>query len=109
MTKAQLVKELKASTPKTINVLGVPFAIKFNHKVPASEKGTYAVTIGEDREIIVYVRRITSAEQFKSTLIHELLHAALHVSGVTNMLVEEQEEAVVVALESFLSSKELKL
>ena len=101
MKKADLIKKIKSITPKTIKVLGVDFNIRFNHKVPKADRAdrTYAFTIGDDREITIYVRRITSMDQFKSTLIHELLHAAIHVSGVTNSLNEEQEESVVMCLE----------
>ena len=39
----------------------------------------------------------------KSTLLHECLHAILAQSGIDNMLTDEVEEAIVVALEHGLS------
>ncbi len=105
MKKSELIREIKSRLPATIDVLGVPFTIKFVWHINKEERQlkTYAWTVGDDREIVIVARKVKSIEQFKSTLVHELLHAALHVSGVTQMFTDPQEEAIVVCLEGFIN------
>ncbi len=105
MKKSELIRDIKSKLPETIDVLGVPFTIKFVWHINKEERKlkTYAWTVGDDREIVIVARRVKSVDQFKSTLVHELLHAALHVSGVTQMFKDAEEEAAVVCLEGFIN------
>lgn len=42
-------------------------------------------------------------DEVDATLLHETIHAALFISGITNVIkTEEEEEAIVVALEHAL-------
>jgi Zn-dependent peptidase ImmA (M78 family) len=97
------LKYIKSVLPKTINVLGTDFTIKFSWRMEKTQGlPTYAITYGDDRIIVINARKVTNLKVFKSTLIHELLHAALHIGGVTQLFTEEQEEALCSCLEGFL-------
>lgn len=54
---------------------------------------------GDDRTIRISKRAVLEGA-FMQTLMHEMLHAALFVSGVTWALEENVEEAVVRAIEN---------
>lgn len=101
--RSELIAEIKRRLPPTIDVMGVPFTVKFSWNMGKADKKTYAWTVAEDREITIAARKVKSLEHFKSTLVHELMHAALGTSGVTYGLTEEQEEQVIVCLEAFIN------
>lgn len=50
----------------------------------------------------IYVSRTLSEEQFKRVLLHEVSHAVLSITGLTNLLEDEKEEAICDAFESFV-------
>lgn len=103
MKRSELIAEIKRRLPPTIDVMGVPFTVKFSWNMGKADRKTYAWTVVEDREITVAARKIKSMEHFRSTLIHELLHAALGTSGVTYGITDAQEEQVIVCLEAFIA------
>lgn len=86
--------------PTTVNIMGKVFEVAHPKQV-ASDKDVYGHTVGHDRKITI--KGSLSGEAFEDTLLHETIHAILAVSGMTEMLSEEHEEAIVVALENGLS------
>jgi len=79
---------------KRLNILGVPFEVV----LADLEDGTYGETEGHARKIMI--NRNQPKNLVLSTLFHEAIHAVLHVSGHTELLTHQQEEALVIALES---------
>lgn len=60
-------------------------------------------TLGDPVYIQISKTANTSAESVKSTIYHEMVHVAFQLTGHHEILTEQQEEAIVVALESMLS------
>lgn len=102
-----LVQYLKANLPKKIVVLGVKFKVNLLYRIPKEDAADYtaAFMVGNDYTINFYVKRLVDMQQFKGLLIHELLHAALHVSGAEMLLSQEQEESIVIAFTNFMQDK----
>lgn len=106
------VTKRKKNYPDVVEISGVPFTVEYHDELPGHETKT------KDEEEIVYGdcdvnrRRIRISlkynetdDQFERTLLHEILHAVLGVSGQTERLEgenNEQEEGIVVALENAL-------
>ena len=84
--------------PTMIPILGTEFKVDYTTKLAKDE---YGHTIGNDRSI--KIKSALKGEILKATLIHEVCHAILHCSGQSENLTEEQEEAIVVALEHGLT------
>jgi hypothetical protein len=92
-------KAIKASSKITVPVLGVPFEVQFVKDVDAEH--SYGETEGPERRI--KVKKSLPPDMLEATLLHEIIHAILYTSGVGEMLNENLEEAIVVALENGLS------
>lgn len=75
-----------------ILILGHKYRIV--EEVCASDSGT----CDTDTKTIMLNKKDTLANK-RATLFHELCHAALHVGGVSFVLTDEVEEAVVRAIE----------
>lgn len=83
-----------------LNVLGAEYTVK----IERMSKSTYGDCDTDKKVIRLNNRKELSAE----TLLHEVLHAALHESGVGFLLHQEGlEEAVVRAIEHGLRTAEL--
>ena len=83
-----------------INVFGVDYSIRFKKM----GKHLYG-DCDTDKKII---RINDRKEDFASTLVHEVIHAALAESGIHHMLVADgMEEALVRAIEHGLKTAEL--
>lgn len=85
--------------PKKIPILGTEFRVEYTTKLP---KDDYGHTEGNERLIKIKAR--LRGEIAKATLIHEILHGVLHVSGLSEVLMQHDptgqlEEAIVVAIE----------
>jgi len=83
-----------------IPVLGVPFEIQYVNKIN-EEDDSYGECDGPAHKI--KIKKSLTNEQKRLTVFHEILHAALYISGQSELLTEQQEEAIVVALENGLS------
>lgn len=87
--------------PKSVMILGQRFKVKVEDLM--TEHSLYGSTVA--REQIIKVDKALSSEQQRQTLFHECVHAALGVSGVTEVLSSKDidiEEAVVTAIENGL-------
>lgn len=93
-----MAKRRRPKLPVSVQVLGVPFDIEWNAPLSGDDYG----------ETNVFARRIRvgqscdTAEKRASTLLHELIHAALGTAGHDEMLGDKAEEALVVCLEHAL-------
>lgn len=52
----------------------------------------------------IYLATSLTGEQRKRVLIHELTHAVLAISGLTNLIEDKLEEAICDAMESLTSA-----
>lgn len=89
----------KEVLPTTITVLGHDFSVKWNHEFENDE--SFGDTCYEDRAIRIGTKCDT-AEKRAATLLHEICHAAIGVTGLEHMLGDKLEEAVVSGLENAL-------
>ena len=60
-------------------------------------------TVGDPVYIQISMTENKSPDAIKATLYHEMCHVAFELTGHHELLTEQQEEAIVVALESMLS------
>ena len=87
---------MKTTKPKTITVFGRDIAIE-----KTDLKGeTLGLYHHDDRTI--YVDKKLKGRELKNTIEHERYHAILALSGLTEFLSEELEEAIVRAFEHAL-------
>lgn len=84
--------------PSEVTILGQSFTI-VDKKL---EEGNYGETCGASGKIEIDKTKHTSQELLDSTLLHEVIHGILYVSGQSEMLSEQQEEGLVIALENGL-------
>ena len=61
-------------------------------------EGDYGLMIFDQRKIVINTVCLAKASLLRETLRHEILHAALHVSGVS-FLERYDEEAIVRAMD----------
>jgi len=93
-----MARRTQPKLPTSIRVLGVPFTIEWDAELSGDDYG----------ESNVFERRIRigascdNAEKRATTLLHELIHAALGTAGHDELLGDSTEEAIVVCLEHAL-------
>lgn len=92
---------------KKINILGEVIDIRLVSEEEVAKR------IGEDLEVFnaygayipidrtIYINKSLEPDQARKTLIHEIVHAHMNISGLANILDDKVEEAVCTALESF--------
>ena len=85
---------MKRKLPTSIMIGGIRFAIVCQ---PIDE-GDYGRMIFDQRKIVINTICLAKASLLRETLRHEILHAALHVSGVS-FLERYDEEAIVRAMD----------
>lgn len=72
--------------------------IKFRIIVAPIDGGYFGRMVFDEKKILISTLCLTKASLIRETLRHEVLHAALHVSGVS-FLERYDEEAIVRAIE----------
>jgi len=85
----------KASLPEYVYPCGKKFKVTVG---PIKCENTYGETYGIEK-VIKLSNSKDKSEYTWQTLYHEYLHAILHCTGMSQLLSEEQEEALVVAIE----------
>lgn len=80
--------------PQNVTIGG----IKFHIVVSAIENGDYGRMNFDERKIILNTTCLAKASLLRETLRHEILHAALHISGVS-FSERYDEENIVRAIE----------
>lgn len=92
-----MARRTEFKVPREVRVLGKRFRVVVDKSMGDSEVGDSCCTTYRIRLNPKY------AEQYESTLLHEIIHCALGVSGVSQRLTEKLEESIVVCLENALS------
>lgn len=85
---------MKRKLPSSVMIGGIRFAIVCQ-KI---DEGDYGRMIFDERRIVINTICLAKASLLRETLRHEILHAALHVSGVS-FLERYDEEAIVRAMD----------
>lgn len=85
---------MKRKLPASVMIGGIRFAIVCQ-KI---DEGDYGRMIFDERRIVINTICLAKASLLRETLRHEILHAALHVSGVS-FLERYDEEALVRAMD----------
>ena len=80
--------------PRYVTIGGIRFRIV----IAAIESGDYGRMLFDERKIILNTTCLVKASLVRETLRHEVLHAALHISGVS-FSERYDEENVVRAIE----------
>lgn len=91
--------------PTKVPIAGKEVTIQYVDALFDDDQTTpiFAETVEGDHLIKVSTSRPVREEQVWATLIHELVHIALEVSGVAQVLGAEKEEAVAHALDNLLA------
>lgn len=77
--------------PKTLRILGQKVRVTYHLELPDGDLG------GFDEQTMTI--SVVEDDNWKSHLLHELLHAVIFVSGISEMLSQDLEESLVRALE----------
>jgi hypothetical protein len=97
-------KNKKPALPSEIYAMGIKFRVELVDKI--DHEGSVGETLGELRIIRIDSNQDTRRQW--TTLLHEYMHACLHVIGYANEAVHEVEEIVVQttehAIEMFMLS-----
>jgi hypothetical protein len=83
--------------PTAMTICGVPFKVTHPTKMPEHEVGESHAT-----ERTIKIKANQKGEEFELTLLHEVIHSILGVSGIAELLDEKTEEAIVICLENGL-------
>lgn len=83
--------------PTEVKILGIPFKIKI-----VDDLEDYGETNGPEN--VIKLNKKFSRDKMESTLLHELVHAALYVSGLSQVLDDKMEEGIAICVENALNS-----
>lgn len=89
--KKKITRKEQQAFPTEITVFGKVVGIEFNRI-----HGNYGLCDAEER--LITLDTTQTKEQAEDTLVHEIIHAVLGISGIAEILTEEQNEAITVAL-----------
>lgn len=85
---------------KSVPVMGQKYSIEYYDNIKTDDKeDVYGDTDKGKKRIRIDLSNNKSQSLVRSTLLHEVLHAILSQSGLDNLLTDEVEEAIVVAIE----------
>lgn len=83
-------------TKEQLPIMGIPFKITYPVKVDKKDKH-----VGESDGVgrTIKIKKGLADEVKTSTILHEIIHSILYVTGQSERLTDEQEESLVLALE----------
>ncbi len=89
-----------------INIMGTEWTVMFQDE-PLEGGRTLGMTKADERKIFV-TRSGVSDDLFNRTLMHELMHAHLFMSGLNELFDEKECEAICVMVENFVKVLQLQ-
>lgn len=89
-----------------LNIMGTEWSVILQDE-PLESGRTLGVTKSEERKIIV-TKSDVSEDTFNRTLLHELMHAHLFMSGLNELFDEKTCEALCVMSEQFTKILQLQ-
>ena len=81
--------------PTTITIMGIKFKVDVLDLTKEYLCGDSCLA-----KKLIRINSQQTLEEQKSTLYHECLHMALHISGVSSLLTDDLEEAIVICIEN---------
>ena len=102
----------KPRLPRKIKILGQVWRVLYvkdlrvdssNEDDDSDDERVSGLSDGNRRTISICTTSNRTPAEVHSTLVHEILHSIIFVSGQRNLLTPAQEEALVVALEHGLA------
>jgi len=97
MTARKKTVRRPTGLPTEISVLGKKFTIEYTNDM---NKDEYGETDLELKKIKLNSNR--PKHTWRATLLHEVIHAILGVTGQSNKMTDDEEEGLVVSLENGL-------
>ncbi len=94
-----MAKSLKPRRRRSIDILGHKIKIKYRKYLECDE-GEEMDGLFDFRNLTIFIN--SDRPNISATLLHECTHAALMLSGVSNLFNRDVEEAIVEAIESGL-------
>lgn len=88
--------------PKKISILGQTFKIETVENMKDTDGSELLGLMTGHQRSIKLSSNLTDANR-DEVLLHEIIHAVLYISGVSNLLKDNIEESIVVALEHGLN------
>lgn len=86
------------SLPESVTILGYPCKIKLKRI-----EGKYGECCVDSKTITLNPKQIKKDKlQIEHVLLHEILHMILGITGQSELLSDEQEEGIVMAMEHAL-------
>lgn len=96
---------VKPTVRKTIPIMGQKYNVEYYASIRTEDKEeVYGDTDKGKKRIRIDLNNNKKPTDLRSTLLHECLHAILAQSGIDNLLTDEVEETIVVAIEHGLDS-----
>jgi len=94
----------KYKSKEIVDVLGIPFEIDYVEKIKDTEDGLLSgESDGSRHKILISRSENETEDRIESTILHEIIHSILYISGhnasLANMAIEE---GLVLALENGL-------
>ncbi|MBA2680996.1 MAG: hypothetical protein H0U76_21695 [Ktedonobacteraceae bacterium] len=90
--------------PRSVKVLGVKFRVKYvDGLVNSKADALYGDCDGPGHTIRICTKLNKTPQACEATLMHEVIHAILYLTGQSELLSEDREEALVLSLENGLS------
>lgn len=95
------VKRNRSKHPDTLEIMGATFTIKYVTKLKDDDDNSLSGEMqGSKRLITINLNEHDNLDELERTLLHEITHAVLYMSGLSEQLTEKLEESIVVALEN---------
>lgn len=95
----------KPTIRKSIPILGRRYSLHYHENIKTSDgENIFGDTDKNKKCIRIDLKHCKAESDLKDTVLHECIHAILAQSGIDNLLTDEVEEAIVVAIEHGLSA-----
>lgn len=89
---------MSKARPTSVMILGYEFEIRYVDDMPDGQQGEMT---GDYR--LIKIDAAQKGEELLATVMHEIIHAALFLTGWSEKLGAEEEEGIVRALEHTLA------
>lgn len=83
--------------PRVVNVFGKPYKIKYDDM-----SKTDACGLTDNKNSLIIIDSSLKGEELKHTLLHEMFHAVLYRTSITQSLSHDLEEVIVDQIATFL-------